>query len=251
MKRKLLLGMIIISAILNSCANSKDVVYFQGDAELNTLYNNNIPTIQPGDKLNINITAADPRAVTPFNQIGDQDLKTAGGGATQFKIYTVNQEGLVEFPIIGNLKLANLTLEDASELLKSKLTEYVNDPGVIIKFNSFRISVIGEVTRPGTFVLDNERVSILEAIAMAGDLSIQGKRDNVMVIREFDGKKQTYSVDLTKKESLDSPAFYLKQNDVVYVEPNKSRVQASIFNVTTFISIASLALALITLLTRF
>ncbi|MGB3453651.1 MAG: polysaccharide biosynthesis/export family protein [Moheibacter sp.] len=240
----------VFALILNSCASSKDIVYFQGDAIPTTVYEENIPTLQPGDNLSINVIGSDSRAIQPFNQVGDEDLKTGGSGAPS-KSFTIDSDGNIEFPILGKLKLSGLTRDEAAAMIKSKLGSYIVDPSVTIKINNFRITVMGEVTSPGVFNLDNERVSILDALAMAGDMKIEGKRNNIMIIRERGGQKTINTIDLTKRETLDSPFFYLKQNDVVYVEPNQARVQSSkILNYSTVISVVSIGIALVSILIR-
>ena len=250
-KYKYILMIVFWSLIITSCANRKDVVYFQGDTSLKTLYENNIPTIQPDDILTINVTASDPRASLPFNQVGDEGARTSKTiGEQNLKSYIVSREGTVDFPILGIVKIGGLTRQEATDVFKERLKEYIIDPGVTINFSNFKVSVIGEVNRPGTYILDSEHITLLEALALAGDLSIMGKRDNVIIIRESEGTKQTYTVDLTQKDALDAPVYYLKQNDVIYVEPNKSRVQSSVVNYQTYISIASISIALLSLLIR-
>lgn len=236
---------LFLSILLNSCASSKKIVYFQGESPLNTLYENNIPKIQPNDILSINISAVDMKAAAPFNQ-----LNAMGTPTTTAKTYTVQQDGTIDFPILGNMVLAGKTRQEAIVFLKGKLDNYIVNPGVDINFMNFKVSVLGEVNKPGSFTLPNERLTVLEAIALAGDLDIQGKRDNVAVIREIDGKKTTYTLDLTKREVLDSPAYYLKQNDVVYVEPNRAKVQNSIVNYTMWVAVASLALTIVSIFKR-
>lgn len=232
--------------VLFSCASKKNIVYFQGDANLNTLYENNIPKIQADDILAINVTAVDMKAAAPFNQMN----QTGNVTTNTAKNYTVQQDGSIDFPILGKLQLAGLTRQQATDEIKEKLNKYIVDPGVNINFTNFRVSVLGEVARPGNFTLPTERVTVLEAIAMAGDLSIQGKRENVLVIREKNGQKTTYTLDLTKKEVLDSPAYYLQQNDLVYVEPNRAQVQNSVVNYSIWIGAISIAVSLIAIITR-
>jgi polysaccharide export outer membrane protein len=242
---RLLFWGLFLSVLLSSCASSKKIVYFQGEGALSTLYENNIPKIQPNDILSINVTAVDMKAAAPFNQ-----LNSMGTPTTTAKTYTVQQDGTIDFPILGQLELAGKTRQEAINYLKIKLDKYIVDPGVDINFTNFKVSVLGEVNKPGSFTLPNERLTVLEALALAGDLDIQGKRDNVSVIREIDGKKTTYILDLTKREVLDSPAYYLKQNDVVYVEPNKAKVQNSIVNYTMWVAVASLALTIVSIFKR-
>lgn len=243
---RLFLWSLFLSTLFISCASSKKIVYFQGESELNTIYENNIPKIQPDDILSINVTAVDPKAAAPFNQMN----QTGNVSTTTAKSYTVQQDGTIDFPILGKVALAGLTRQQATDKIKEELDKYIVNPGVNINFTNFKVSVIGEVNKPGTFTLPNERVTVLEAIAMAGDLSIQGVRENVLVIREQNGKKTTYTLDLTKREVLDSPAYYLKQNDMVYVEPNKAKVQNSVVNYTVWIAAASLIVTLVSIFTR-
>jgi polysaccharide export outer membrane protein len=236
----------LFSIIFSSCVSSKKITYFQGDQKVETIYENNIPKIQPDDILSINVSAIDSKAAAPFNQLGQMGATTT----TVAKTYTVQQDGSIDFPILGKLHLAGLTRQQATDLIKDKLNQYIINPGVDINFTNFRVSVLGEVTRPNSYIFPTERVTVLEAIAMAGDLSIQGKRENVLVIREKNGQKTTYTLDLTKREVLDSPAYYLQQNDVVYVEPNSAKVQNAVFNYSIWIGAASLVLTLFALLKK-
>lgn len=241
----------VLALILNACASSKDIIYFQGDAIPTTVYEEDIPTLQAGDNISINVTGSDSRTILPFNQVGDDDLKDGGAGGG-FKSFTIKEDGSIDYPILGKLQLAGLTREQAAEMIKTKLSDgYIVDPGVVIKYNNFKVTVMGEVNSPGVFLLDNERVSILEALAMAGDLKIEGKRENIMLIRERGGEKTIHIIDLTKRETLDSPYFYLKQNDVLYVEPNKTRIQSSrVLNYSTIISVLGIGIALTSILIR-
>ena len=249
MIKKLSYLLLLIGCLtITSCASRKNIVYFQGEAELNTVYENNVPKIRPYDMLTIMVSAADMKATEPFNQTSVYQLS---GGTEGFKnTYTVAEDGSIDFPVIGKVQLGGLTRNESILVLKNLLDPYIVNPGVNIHFTNFKISVIGEVASPGTFTLPNERVTILEAIALAGDLTIQGKRNNVMVIRESEGIKETYTVDLTSKEILDSPVYYLSQNDVVYVEPNKSKMQSSVFNYSLIISVAGIIISVISVLSK-
>ena len=144
------------------------------------------------------------------------------GGNNRLVDYLVDTDGNIDYPVLGKLKLEGLTIEEAKQLLKKKFEEgkLLNDPVVIIRFNNFRISVTGEVRSPGVYPVNGERISILEALSAAGDLLVTGKRDNILVIRDFNGVKTYTRIDLTSKEVFNSPVYYLTQNDVIYVEPN-------------------------------
>lgn len=249
MKKCLLIGSLFILIFLSSCASRKDLVYFQGDAVLNTIYDTSVPKIRSYDMITIIISAADMKATEPFNQTSVYQMRSASNESFQ-NVYTVAEDGTIDYPVIGKVKLAGLTRNQAISLLKQKLDPYIINPGVNIHFTNFKVSVIGEVNKPGTFTLPNERITLLEALALAGDMSIQGKRNNVTVIREQDGEKKIYNIDLTSKEALNSPVYYLAQNDVVYVEPNKSKIQSSVVNYSLFISVAGIIISVLSVLSR-
>ena len=243
---------VLITLIISSCASKKDLVYFQGEQESHTKYEDYIPRIQSSDMLAISITAADIKATEPFNQQSVYQLNSAVQNNPYAKVYTVDEQGNINYPIIGQIKVGGLTRTEAENELKSKLSKYIVNPGVNINFTNFRISVLGEVTKPGNFTVPNERVSILDAIGMAGDLTINGVRSNIMVIREQNGQKQTYNVDLTSKDVLNSPVYYLAQNDVVYVEPNNAKISASKFtpNYSLWISVAGVIISVISVIAK-
>lgn len=244
--------MIISITIITSCASKKDLVYFQGEQTSSTKYEEYIPKIQSSDMLAISISAADIKATEPFNQQNVYQINSANPSNPYAKIYTVDENGDINYPILGQIKLGGLTRREAEIELKNKLSKYIVNPGVNITFTNFRISVLGEVVKPGNFTIPNERISILDALGMAGDLTINGVRSNVMVIREQNGQKQTYNVDLTSKEVLNSPVYYLAQNDVVYVEPNNAKISASKFtpNYTLWISVAGVIISVISVLAK-
>lgn len=226
----LLLGSLFF---LFSCASKKKIIYLQGDVPLETHLKNFAPIIQPNDILAINVTAADNKASLVFNQT------SAGSESFVPQTYTVTEDGTIDYPVLGKLKVAGLTRLELINLFKEKLDQYIVNPGVNISFVSFKVSVLGEVNSPGTFTVSNENITVLEAIAMAGDLTIQGKRTNIMLIREQNGKKEIHTLDLTDRNLLNSPVYYMVQNDVLYIEPNRTKVQSSISNYNFFITLAS------------
>jgi len=231
------------------------MVYLQPDStQMNTLYEQHVPKIQPSDILTVVVTAADPKATIPFNPVS----MMANGNLTQQTdlalrpTYTVDNSGDIILPMLGKVHVAGLTRIQAIDKIRKELGEYIKDPGVNINFNNFRISVLGEVNRPGSFILPTERVTILEALGMAGDLTIRGVRENIMLVREVDGQKTIHRIDLTQQNTLNLPYYYLVQNDVVYVEPNKAQINNSKLGANTniIISIASLLITVISVLTR-
>jgi len=231
------------------------MVYLQPDStQINTLYDQYVPKIQTNDILTIVVTAADPKVTAPFNPASTMST----GNMTQATdmalrpTYTVDNDGYITLPLLGKVHVLGLTRIQAIEKLRSELTQYIKDPGVNINFNNFRVSVLGEVARPGSFIMPTERVTVLEALGMAGDMTIRGIRDNVLLIREIDGQKTMHRLDLTKESTLNSPYYYLAQNDVIYVEPNKAQINNSKLGANTniIISIAGLIITVISVLTR-
>ena len=155
--------------------------------------------------------------------------------------YLVDLNGFIEFPVLGNIKLGGLTRSQATQLLKTKLTDYIKDPIVNIRLANFTVTVLGEVNNPGTFTVEDERISLIEAIGLAGDLTIYGKRENVFLIREDNGVKRFTKFDLTSIKVVNSPNYYLTQNDVIYIEPNKAKIRSSSYNQNNVIIISAVA----------
>ena len=202
--------------------------------------------------LAISVSAADIKATEPFNQQSVYQVNSGVQNNPYAKVYTVDENGYINYPLIGNVKVGGLTRTEAENELKAKISKYIVNPGVNINFTNFRISVLGEVAKPGNFTIPSERVSILDALGMAGDLTINGVRNNIMVIREQNGQKQTYNVDLTSKEILNSPVYYLAQNDVIYVEPNNAKISSSKFtpNYSLWISVAGVIISVIAVISK-
>jgi len=240
--------LILMTGILfTSCVPRERLVYFQGDlqpiAEMAEQYS---ATIQPDDLLAITIFGRNMDATRIFNQ----ESNTEGS-----QTYLVDAEGNIEFPVLGKIKLGGLTRNEATQYMKGMLSNEIIDPGVSINITNYRITVLGEVGNPGTFPLENEKVTLLEALGMAGDMTINGVRENVLVIREEGGERNFYRVNLTSEEVFTSPVYYLSQNDVVYVEPNQAKINSSrdttvMRNISFIISIASFLTTVIVLLTR-
>lgn len=238
-----------------SCASKKNLIYLQPDsAELNVLFELNAPKLQPGDILAISVTADDVRATEAFNQVSSYQGGTGTMQATNpfIPTYSIDSKGEIDFPKIGKIKLAGKTRTEAMDLLRNEIGRYIVDPGISMVVRNFRVTVLGEVVRPGTFTIENDRLTILEALGLAGDMTIYGERNNVLVIREQDGKKEEFRLDLTKRETLNSQAYYLTQNDVVYVEPNGARIQNSKYtaNTSIFVSIVGLIVTVLSVATR-
>lgn len=246
----------LFTFIFTFCTSRKKVVYFHGGINATSDLNKNYtPVLHTDDLLSITVMALDPESVKPFNLPIQLNAANQGYsiGAPSPPGYLIDADGQIDFPIIGKLKLAGLTRTQAIELLKEKLSNYIKDPTLNIRILNYKITVLGEVRNPGTFTIPNERVTLLEAIGIAGDLNITALRKNVLVIRDVDGKKTETRIDLTNSDLFSSPVYYLHQNDVVYVEPNRAKINSSVVNASNVgivISIASLLTTVAVLLSR-
>tara|TARA_R110000787_G_scaffold272848_4_gene380388 strand:- start:84 stop:851 length:768 start_codon:yes stop_codon:yes gene_type:complete len=249
----------IISTLLilsTSCVSKKTITYFQNDTIDQQKVSNNYKTIfKPDDLLQITISAQDLLSVAPFNLPAVTFAVTAGGAAGQplQQNYLIDSKGEIDFPVLGKLKIGGLTREEVIMLFKKKLDpDYVVNPTVNIVISNFKVSVLGDVQKPGTYTIPNERITILEALGLAGDLNISAQRDNILVTREENGQKIFYRVNLLSNKTFTSPVYYLQQNDIVYIEPNGPKAQSAATNQNTglFISIGSILISLIAVLAR-
>lgn len=183
--------------------------------------------IKPDDLLRITVHSLNPDANALFNRgVIPSSLESEGdtqSSGIQVQGYLVSREGYIDFPILGKINVGGLTKEEVKEKLISLLEEYLKNPTVNIRFMNYQITIIGEVNRPSVLTIQSERVNILEALGMAGDMTAYGKRENVLIIREEEGTRTMARVNLNHKEVLNSPYFYLQQNDIIYIEPTKSK----------------------------
>ena len=254
------LGIFILGALLlASCATNKRAAYIQ---QVQT----DIPTaieqdyqirIKPLDRLTVTINSKDPELAAPFNAAssynslnGLSSYSSSSNGNLQ--ILTVDKEGKIQLPIIGEIGCDGLTRNELAKKIENTIREngMVHDPIVIIQFADVKFSVLGEVARPGQFSITKDRISLFDALAMAGDLTIYGQRENVALIREENGMRTVHYFDLKNPDILTSPYFYLQQDDVVYVTPNKYKAQAGEINQNRsfYISLVSVAVSVATLL---
>lgn len=245
--------------MLTGCGSTKDVAYFQNAAQVDLSSSKGLydARIMPKDELTITVSTTDADAAIPFNMT----VATAYSQNTRstysqpmLQSYLVDNQGNIEFPIVGTLHLGGMTKSDAESYIKSKIQPYMNkneNPIVTVRMSSYKVSVLGEVNRPGSFTVSKEKVSILEALALAGDLTIYGVRNNVQLIREdASGEKSIYVLNLNDANIINSPYYYLQQNDVVYVTPNKVKAQnSSVGSMTTlWFSATSILISLTSLL---
>lgn len=241
---------------LGSCASKKDLVYFQ-DAELleaKESFMNYTPLFKADDQLSITVSALDNTAAAPFNLpvAGFNMNGTSAIGQQALQTYLIAKDGSIEFPQLGKLYVAGLSRLETIALLKEKLAPYLVDPVVNIQLLNFKVTILGEVKKPGSFTIKNERITILEAIGLAGDLTIFGKRHNVLIVRETSKGKVSERLDLSSSDLFNSPFYYLQQNDVIYIEPNKPKINSSTNSSTNgvIISITSLLITIVTILIR-
>ena len=241
---------------LFSCAPRKDSVYYQNIDTMAAQEKQNSYEIkiQPDDLLLIIVSADDPETAIPFNlstiSVPSAYSINAYRGQETMQSYLVDATGSIDFPVLGKLNVGGLSRSEVMQLLEGKIAKYIKNPIINIRIMNFKVSVQGEVTSPGTYPVSSERITLIEALSMAKDLTIYGKRDNILVIRELNGIKSYNRVDITKADFINSPFYYLAQNDVVYVEPNKVRINGAAVGANTgvIISITSLVITLITLI---
>jgi len=249
-----LIKIIGIILLFNSCAFKKNYIYFNSSSLNEESSFNYDPILKTGDILSINIFSSIPESTLPFNlpSTNSNVRPSYSNGIAASPGYLINQNGLIDLPIIGQLKIVNLTTSETSEIIKEKLKVFITDPIVSVKIENFKITVLGEVKSPGTFQIPNERITLLEALGLAGDLTIMAQRKDILVVRDIDGLKTEYQIDLTTKEIFNSPAYYLSQNDVVYIKPNQAKINSSTVSSSygMFISVVSLLITTINVLTN-
>lgn len=237
-----------------SCRSRKNFVYLQGATEgtKNDNVENYETTVQPDDILQITVSSQNAEAAEPFNQKLEGNIG-AGGANVTLRGYLVDKAGNIEMPFLGVLKVGGLKRSELTEFLKNKMKPYLIDPVLIIRVLNFKVSVLGEVTRPGQISVRGDRITLLEALAESGDITVQGLRKNILIVRDNQGQKEFARVDITSSDFVNSPFYYLKQNDVVYVEPRRAKYDATALGpyLSSTASILSLFLTITLLIVRF
>lgn len=236
-----------------SCTTYKNVPYFRdySDTALPQTIKTvtfKSPLIQPDDLLSINIQTLDPISTEAFA------VSSVPAGVTSNAIspsHLVDKAGDVELPVIGKVHLQGLTSAEATDTIRNRVAVFYKNPAVDVHFTNFKITIIGEVNRPSSYTIPNEKITILDALGLAGDLTIYGKRENVLLIRDSTNQKQLIRLNLNSKSIIESPYFYLKQNDVVYVEPNNARLASLNAERNKYIAIALSAATVIVLALRY
>lgn len=234
--RKILL-LISVLLLVCACTSSKNISYFQdvANGSVYAIAESKAITVQPDDKISIVVNSKDPMLMQLVNLV-DADVRMTGqtnSGSSSVSGYTVSASGEIQFPVLGTIYVGGMTREEIAALVKEKLIaeEIVKDPTVTVEFVNLTVAVLGEVASPGKYSIDKDKMTIIDALSLAGDMTIYGMRDNVTVLREENGKQVSYKVNmLDAKNLLQSPAYYLAQNDVIYVEPNDVRARQSTVN---------------------
>lgn len=238
--------------IMVGCGSSKEVAYWQNIDSISLAASKGLydAKIMPKDELTILVQTTDPLTSEPFN------LRSTGQVSSKDQItgYLVDNDGMINFPIVGKIHVAGLTKTECEDLIKSKIQPYLartENPLVSVRTSSYRITVIGEVNRPGVIPVATEKISLIEALAEAGDMTIYGKRDNVLLVREDkSGEKHKVRLNMNDANIINSPYYYLQQNDIVYVEPHKVKARNTFFgsNTSIFYSVIGITTSLVSLL---
>lgn len=254
-----LIGFTAILLLASSCVTRKNIAYLQDMVQGEKyLYDSKYESIvHINDRLSITVTCKQPELAIPFNaqsgsvrisSNGEPTSGTLAGPTVTEKGYRVGADGTIDFPILGKLKVEGLKVTEVTDLIKNKIIEgnYIKDPQVSLEFLNFKYTVLGAVGHTGTFTVNDDRITLLEAIANAGDLATKAKINSVKVIREVNGEREIYVHDLRSKELFTSPCFYLQQNDIVYVEPKyleKNKSEKSIQYTSILLSLASVIIS--------
>lgn len=258
MKKFNIITLLFLSFYFISCSTQKEIAYFNGlnsgsaDSINKSFYKIHEARICSGDMLSITVTGLDPLAVAPFN-LPLVSYATPGSdqlySAPTLQSYLVDINGCINFPVIGSVKLTGLTKSQAIKYLNDQLAPYLKSAIVTIQFMNYKVTVLGEVLRPGQYAISNERITVLDALGLAGDMTIYGKRNNVLITRENNGKLEFVRLNLNTDEVFKSPYFYLQQNDVIYVEPNSVKsVGAQSQNLYLYLSALSTLASTITVI---
>jgi len=264
MRLKQLALFIMLPLIVFSCKTKNDITYMQDidQMAIEASKKNAHLNIGVGDQLKIEVSGIDADVVAPFNQnyssrrsarYGESLSNVPNTGQMEIApTYIVDAEGNINFPVIGRIEVLNKTLSEVEADLENRISKYVKNPIVNVNLGNFKITVLGEVSRPGQYLVPDGQATVLNALGMAGDVTIYGVRTNVLLVRNTDGNISEHRIDITKADFINSPYYHLKQNDVIYVSPNKTEINSSNYGRQTsiYISIASILVTIIALIVR-
>lgn len=244
--------LLLIPLLIGGCSSYKESIYLRNDEVLEKAQQNNkqyVYRVMPKDELTITVSTSDPASSVPFyrkiGQAKDQASSAQGMNNAKLLDYLVDNEGNIDYPVLGKLHVAGLTTRECEALIRKELQQYLNEvPNVTVRTSNYKISVLGEVKSPGTYTVSDERINIFQALALAGDMTVFSVRDDVQLLREDSlGNRRVLHLDLTSADIALSPDYYLQQNDIVYVKPTKAKVHSNTFsnNSSTWVSLMSLA----------
>ncbi|MEY4110559.1 MAG: hypothetical protein RLZZ46_914 [Bacteroidota bacterium] len=248
-----ILSVVFFAMTLESCVSKKSSVYFQSESTSSLpAYE---PILQVNDFISIYVSAQNQELsdlFNPFSKKSSESGSTSSSGSNGAG-YIIDSKGCIEFPLIGSVKIAGLTTNEAVQMLKERLKLYIKDPMVVLTIENYHITILGDVKNPGTFRIPSARVTFAEALGMAGDLNITALRENILLIRTQNGQKKTFRIDITKQDIFSSPEYcFLRQGDVIYVEPNRAQRNSGAVNnkLGIILSIMTVVLTSITLISR-
>lgn len=244
--------LLLIPLFIGGCSSYKKSIYLRNGEVLEKAQQNNkqyVYRVMPKDELTITVSTSDPASSVPFyrkiGQAKDQASSAQGMNNAKLLDYLVDNEGNIDYPVLGKLHVAGLTTRECEALIRKELQQYLNEvPNVTVRTSNYKISVLGEVKSPGTYTVSDERINIFQALALAGDMTVFSVRDDVQLLREDSlGNRRVLHLDLTSADIALSPDYYLQQNDIVYVKPTKAKVHSNTFsnNSSTWVSLMSLA----------
>ncbi|MFK7782566.1 polysaccharide biosynthesis/export family protein [Psychroserpens sp.] len=241
--------------VATSCATKKEILYLQDATEnSSTEINFQNTTIQPNDILKVDVESLVPEAAKPYNKSGAGNVQQSNLLLIQLEGYLVSNEGTINFPILGNIELVNLTVLEAEQKIRDILISggHLNDPNVNVRIINSKVTILGEVRTPGTYNFTEQNITLLQALGYAGDLTINGKREDIIMTRDVDGVRVITHIDLTNTEFMNSEFFFVKPNDTIIVNPNNPKVKSAgyIGNIGTLLGVTSIILSSIVLLTR-
>ncbi len=261
MKKKHIL-LLIFPLIFSSCLSKKKFLYLQGSENFINSSSNYEPIIQNDDRLSIRVNTLEPEASVPFNldviksnssnlTNSSNSANTSNNSSTNNSGYLVDEKGTIDFPVIGTISVAGFTIAQVKIYLKEKLSVYLKDPIINIQLLNFKVTVLGDVASPGIKTFFSNRVTLLDAIGASSDLTIFGKRKNILLVRDFQGVKTFNRIDITKADFVNSPFYYLDQNDVVIVESRKAKIDATALpNLSLIVSLVSFITTMIFLVIK-
>jgi polysaccharide export outer membrane protein len=227
LKKSILL--VLVSIVLFSCVSRKKMVYYQNIESMNNkeMTNSYEIKIQPDDLLMIIVSCDDPEIAKPFNIGASNQFQSGSSNQQSGPTYLVDVNGAIDFPVLGKLTIGGMTRTQVMKMLNEKISLYIKKPLVTLTIKNYKVTVQGEVVSPGIYSFDSERFTLVDALIKAGDLKIQAKRKNILIIRQTDGVITYNRVDITKADFINSPFYYLRQNDMVYVQPNRLVLQGA------------------------